>query len=236
MENKKGVIYGLVCPLSNELKYVGQTRYSSSYRLNGILQKYKNRKTPFTKKRDIWLNTLEGLGVINKIDHFIIEECSLDEIGEKEEFWIDYFLFLGCNLINVAKGGTTPKGWGYKGEENSFFGRNHSENARRIMAEKASIRVGDKNSFYGKKHTEESIEKIRNKSLLQERKFRKIILIDVESESIVDVCDSIYDYIEKYSPPYKWRTIYNKIKKGTPINGFILKNPDETTDSHIQGS
>lgn len=38
----------------------------------------------------------------------------------------------------------------------------YSEDAKRKMSEKASLRTGEKNPFYGKKHTKEAIEKMKN--------------------------------------------------------------------------
>lgn len=225
MKGNKGIIYGLVCPLSGELKYVGQTRNSSKYRLGGILAKYKSKKIKSTGKKNLWLKNLEDFNMLDKIEHFTIEECTIEELGVKEEFWIEYFLFIGSNLVNAAKGGFIPSGWDCRKKENAFFGRSHSEEAKKSMSEKAKTRTKEKNSFYKKSHSSEALEKIRSKALSQERTYRKIILTDQETGEVADICDSIYDYIKKYSPPYKWRTIYNKIKSGKPINGFILKNP-----------
>lgn len=48
------------------------------------------------------------------------------------------------------------------GENNPFYGKNHTPEVLKIMSEKASERTGDKNPFYGKEHTEESKQKIRD--------------------------------------------------------------------------
>lgn len=49
------------------------------------------------------------------------------------------------------------------GEENSFYGKQHTEEVREIISKKASENFkGEGNPFYGKKHTKETIEKIKN--------------------------------------------------------------------------
>lgn len=48
------------------------------------------------------------------------------------------------------------------GEGNAFYGKEHSEETKRLLSERASRRVGDKNHFYGKKHTDETKAKIRS--------------------------------------------------------------------------
>lgn len=224
MEKTKGVIYGLVCPESKEIKYIGQTRYSPSYRLYGILNKYRNQERKFETKKTLWLRSLENTGLLDQIDSFIIEECEINDLGEKEEFWIEYFKSIGADLVNVAVGGNIPRGWKYEGEKTSFFGRRHSSDSKQAMSEMAKLRTGGKNSFFGKAHTEEAKEKIKNKAISQERTCRKIILINQDTGEIEDVCESIHEYIKKYSPPYKWRTIYKKIENGSPVDGFILRS------------
>lgn len=46
------------------------------------------------------------------------------------------------------------------GKDNSFYGKNHSDETKKKLSEIASQRVGEKNSFYGRKHKPETIARI----------------------------------------------------------------------------
>lgn len=63
--------------------------------------------------------------------------------------------FLGRKHTEEAKKILSEKASQKVGDKNPFYGRNHSEETKAILSEKASQRTGDKNHFYGKKHTEE---------------------------------------------------------------------------------
>lgn len=47
-----------------------------------------------------------------------------------------------------------------KGKNNPFYGKHHTEETKRKLGEKAKLRIGEKNGFYGKHHTEETKKKI----------------------------------------------------------------------------
>src|SRR5690625_3196197 len=46
------------------------------------------------------------------------------------------------------------------GENNGFYGKNHSEKTKRKLSDMASKRTGDKNSFYGRTYSEETKEEL----------------------------------------------------------------------------
>ncbi len=49
------------------------------------------------------------------------------------------------------------------GENNSFYGKKHSEESKRKMGGAVVDYSGEKNPFYGKKHSQESIDSMKDK-------------------------------------------------------------------------
>tara|TARA_R110002126_G_scaffold59268_1_gene155564 strand:+ start:339 stop:1124 length:786 start_codon:yes stop_codon:yes gene_type:complete len=92
-------IYGLKDPITQELRYVGQTTQKTTrHRFNGHVNEKKNNK------KNQWIRSLKSKNTLPVI--FIIDECySLDELNYLEIFWIGYFKSIGCRLTNVTTGG-----------------------------------------------------------------------------------------------------------------------------------
>lgn len=67
---KKGVIYGLRCPLSGEIRYVDQTIKKIKIRL----YEHKNDKRFNTHKVN-WINKLFKLGILDDLTIEILEDC-----------------------------------------------------------------------------------------------------------------------------------------------------------------
>lgn len=91
-------IYGLIDPISNQIRYVGKA--------NNVIDRYKNHLNKAldknTHKRN-WINKLKKLGY--KPELVILEEVPINEWKFWEKFWIEYYIFLGCNLLNYTSGG-----------------------------------------------------------------------------------------------------------------------------------
>lgn len=93
------VIYGLIDPFTNQLRYVGKTMRFQQ-RKNEHLRLKKNPTT----YSDKWLNSLINRGVKPQIE--IFEEVDHKEnLSELEIFYIAYFKSIGCNLCNHTYGG-----------------------------------------------------------------------------------------------------------------------------------
>lgn len=135
---EKYELYGLYCPDSNLLKYVGITKNGLTTRLNSHLRKPTNH---YTKE---WFNHLKLNGKKPIIRQ--IKECkTYEELLELEIIEIENCRKLGVKLLNIADGGLI----------NPMLGNTHSEEVRK----KISL------IHKGKKLTEE--EKLKRKERLK---------------------------------------------------------------------
>lgn len=91
-------IYGLCCPISGELKYIGKANDSAA-RLSAHLRETR-RGTPLYR----WLAELRANGLAPEM--FEIEQPK--DWVEAERFWIAYFRSIGAQLLNLARGGNEP--------------------------------------------------------------------------------------------------------------------------------
>jgi hypothetical protein len=108
--------------------------------------------------------------------------------------------------------------WGRSGKENVMFGKTHTEEARRRIAEThsspetaerlasykttdnyrqamsdvASRRIGEKNTFFGKSHSEESKEKIRQARLgIRPSNAQRVCINGIEYNSVREACEKV---------------------------------------------
>ena len=90
-------IYGLMDPITNELRYVGKTQNS----VEGRLKSHCSPKELNLHKRN-WIQKLLRSGHTPEI---VVLETVKDNGDEAEVFWIAYMKFLGCRLSNITSGG-----------------------------------------------------------------------------------------------------------------------------------
>jgi hypothetical protein len=118
------IIYGLVDPRNNQLRYVGKTIQPLEDRLRlhvNDAQKIRRRHVC------TWIRSLQREGFRPEI--FEIERVG-DDWVEQEKFWIAYFRFIGSNLTNETCGGE-----GVPGRKHTLESRaKMSEIARRTQS------------------------------------------------------------------------------------------------------
>lgn len=102
---KRGTIYGLSDPTTNELRYIGKTFTSPDQRLKQHLRPYALR---VRTHKGAWLRRLAREGQRPSLD--VIDVVDVINIDEAERFWIAYWRFIGASLVNGTDGGDGRNG------------------------------------------------------------------------------------------------------------------------------
>lgn len=90
-------IYTLSHPISNEIRYIGKTKYSLEERLSKHLASNgKNHRTN-------WIRSVLNLGLKPKIE--LLDECIEENWQNCEKYWISQFKEWGFDLVNSTEGG-----------------------------------------------------------------------------------------------------------------------------------
>lgn len=89
-------IYGLKCPIENEILYVGKSKNPEKRLLSHLGEKYKSKKNS-------WLKNLKQKGLIPEL--VILDTASEDKINDLEKKWIEKYKAHPKNK-NMAEGGT----------------------------------------------------------------------------------------------------------------------------------
>lgn len=145
-------------------------------------------------QRTVFDKALAKYGIDN-FEYKIIDKAkTIDELNEKEIFWIKEMKSLTPSGYNLCKGG------------NNTLGYNHREETKEKMrlAKKGTFE-GEKNPFYGKKHTVETREKMkrawteeRKEQLRLMTKTRKTHTVKVRNVDTGEVFNSVKEAAEKY--------------------------------------
>jgi len=111
---KNGYIYALICPIKNNIVYIGQTTKSLEYRLkqhiNETNKKVKNKKK--LSKKCEWLKIIIEKKLEKDIIIEPIEYCEYEELDKKEVYYISLY----DNLYNSNIGGNSNKGYSHTEE------------------------------------------------------------------------------------------------------------------------
>ena len=132
-------IYVLRCPVSNEVRYVGQTKMSLTKRLSGHIYDATKRNKKKLNHKDNWILKLLSIGkrpIIESLESY--NDVELKFVLEREMFWISS-LKKEFNLLNSTDGGEFSINnviTDMSGDKNPMYGKNHSEYTKSIMRNK----------------------------------------------------------------------------------------------------
>lgn len=148
------------------------TEMGVEYRYSGIylITNTVNNKVYVGQAQDLYIRTKHHISdeknpLLNKafkkygIDKFtieILEQCEIDKLNEREQYWMDYYEVIDKN-----------KGYNICPVAGSTRGLKKSQEEIEKMSERASQRIGKLNPFYGKHHSDDTKEQIRQKKIGQ---------------------------------------------------------------------
>lgn len=93
------IIYGLADPRTGALRYIGKTKSSIHRRKMAHINDVRRGRVYIPRHK--WISELLLLGLEPEV--FEIEHTQ--DWREAEQFWIAYFKFVGCELLNATAGG-----------------------------------------------------------------------------------------------------------------------------------
>lgn len=148
---RKVYIYKIICPITNDIKYVGKT-----LRLNRRIQEHNMRKNKSKLSLiEKWENDL--LSNNFKPVFEIIEECFEENWEEREIFWIKKLKDDGHDLLNMTLGGDSFNNVITK-NHNSFYLKGKKledyyseEKSKEIRYKLSEASSGENNPNYGGK-------------------------------------------------------------------------------------
>lgn len=143
------IVYKITNKINGKV-YIGQTIRSLEVRLKQHLSRGESLVSKAIKKYGL--------------ENFIIEQIdkanSIEDLNEKEIYWIDYYNSISPNGYNISKGGL------------GSLGVKHSDSWRKQHSIEMS---GVNNPLFGKKHSDETKRKIGLKSKNRDWFHREII-------------------------------------------------------------
>lgn len=208
-------IYGLVCPDTNVIKYIGKTK-NGIKRIKGHWRDNKKSKlTGSYNKKQCWVF---GLKKNNK--KFLVQYLDYaktnEELNEKEMYWISFYKNLGLTLLNCTNGGENVVTHVYTAEEKVELSKRTKEAMWRPDIRKNYLE-GRKNRIVPSKYKSRSKEKKQIHSNSKYAKSLKISIID----NFGNTYESVKDCATKLEVSSTW--ILKAIKERFSVKNLFLK-------------
>lgn len=108
---RQTIIYGLVDPRNQQIRYVGKTSGRLHSRRLAHISDVRRGRTYIPRHR--WLAELLSSGLEPEIFEI---EVVIDNWQEAEQFWISYYRFIGADLLNATDGGDGLVSYRHKDE------------------------------------------------------------------------------------------------------------------------
>lgn len=207
-KNHQGVIYCLICPKSNKIRYVGQTKQSNP------IKRYYQHKYQWTRSKHLshlnsWIKSLHNENLY-PIFNIIENNISLDLLNNKEKDYINLLKINNVCLVNTHEGG----------EQNyKLFTQKEEWKIKRLETLKTSIPWKEKHirhSLLMKEKHKTSKVKIGLNSLSPEKK--RLAILKASQTSTKPVCslDNNKNIIKVFNSCLDAADFYN-IKDSTHI-------------------
>ena len=97
------IIYALICPMKNEIKYIGKT-----VNLNKRLDRHRRDASKKGRKNKLYSWYKSIINNNHNVNYEIIDIVLESEWSFWEDFYIQYFKYIGCDLKNSQSGGINP--------------------------------------------------------------------------------------------------------------------------------
>lgn len=188
---KLGCIYSLNNPITNEIRYIGQTIVNPRSRY--AQHKYQWKRSNKLNKLNQWIKSLADKNLLPSMN-IIEDNILIDELDNREIFWLKYYKDLNYKLCNLNEGGKGNRGYKFSEEskqkrleslKNSKLWKERSLRHSEIMKEKyknghigfnfnslssqEKLEINNKKSRTMKKLYEEGLLKLHCKEVLLEK-------------------------------------------------------------------
>jgi len=214
-------IYGLIEPITGQIKYIGKTKQLLQKRLSAHISECNKSNT----KKNTWLKSLKKNGLKPKIEELDLVLESEWEFWE--QYWISQFKTWGFELKNTDEGG--------KGQSSEFMKKNNPM-FKKKNRKKVSQSLKGNQFAKGFKHSEETRKKVsdnsskfwlgknrdqKTKNKISKTKSKPVYQFSLDNIFIKKFA-SVAEAIEKTNSDRTtlYKCLTNKVEK---CNGFIWK-------------